>query len=62
MAGGRPGTSEIAMEPLHAGQPGIVDGLEIGVNAFLGDIASDEMEPCLRIEHLVRLTEVGFIL
>ena len=49
------------MKPLYPGYSGIGDRLKVGVDAFLRDVPSDEMEPGFRIEHFLRLFECGFV-
>ena len=39
-----------------------MDCLQVGIDTLLRDIATDEVEPSLRIEDLVRFAEPFFIL
>ena len=52
-----PGAAEMPVEPLDSGNPGIRDGLQVGVDPFTGHIAPDEVEPGLGIKHLLRKAE-----
>ena len=57
----RPGTTAVAEEQLYPRESCIVNGFQVGVDAFLGEVAAQAVHPYFRIEHLRRVDEQGFI-
>ena len=58
----RPPSAESSVKPLDAGDPGLCDCFQVGLDSFPGHIVADEMEPCLWPEILARHGKVRLVL